>query len=171
MAGQAGQLTRVAAVLPALLLLGAAASRPVDALAGRYSERFRNALVTGEAYWSENIVEVVPVDARHAYVRLDLQFFNGHLCGLSGIAASEGDALVYREPKSGVSGGECTLTLRRHGAELGWDDGGSCKAYCGARGSFHQDGISWKSRRPITYLKRLRASSQYRDALAEWKQR
>jgi hypothetical protein len=170
-AGPAGRLTRLFAILPALVLLGAVPSRPVDALAGRYSERFRNALVTGEEYWSENIVEVVPVDARHAYVRIDLHFFNGHVCGLSGIAKAEGDALVYREPKSGIANGECALTIRRKGNLLSWNNEGTCKSYCGARGSFLTDGVAWRSRRPITYLKRLRASEQYRTALAEWKSR
>ncbi len=166
-AGAAGRLIAAAVVL---LLTGAtAASSPVAALAGRYSWHFQNALVSGESYPSDDVVEIVPVDATHAYVRFTLNFYNGHSCALAGIAAAEGSKLVYREPADRADDDRCTLSIRRDGAELRWDDRGSCKPYCGARGSFVTGDLPWSSRRAIRYLPRLKASSEYRNALIEWR--
>jgi hypothetical protein len=157
-----------------LVLSGVAASAAmpslVSSLAGRYSRHFNNGLVSGERYQSDDVVEIVPVDAGHAYVRFSLQFYNGHSCSLTGIARAERDELVYREPTSKQVGDtQCTISVRRRGDQLSWTDGnGSCKAYCGARGSLTDGGLPWASRRGITYLKRLRGSSQFHDAMGEW---
>jgi hypothetical protein len=160
----------LAPVLIAALSAGAAAPSPVDALAGRYSSHFANGLVTGEKYESDDVLEIVPVDATHAYFRFSLQFYNGHSCALQGIAHAVGDGLAYREGPTGAGEQRCTLTIAHKGAKLGWDDGGgSCSAYCGARGSFSQGSLPWSSKRPITYMARLKGSSQYKDALADWK--
>lgn len=157
--------------LPALLAAGPAVPDPVDALAGRYSSHFRNGLVDGTSYWSDDILEIVPVDAAHAYVRVETNFFNGHMCSLNGVAAAEGNTLVYRDPApADAYSPKCVLTVRRAGAMLSFDDGdGGCKRYCGARGGFGDMHLPWASRRPITYLGRLKASSQYRDALSRWR--
>lgn len=164
--------------LRAILLLAASGmavaagpSSPVSQLAGRYSHRFANGLVTGERYTSEDVVEIVPVDANHAYVRMELQFFNGHSCSLAGITRAEGKALVYHEPASAspIQDAQCVLTLKRDGAKLRWSDGeGSCRSHCGARGGMSDGDLPWTSRRPITYLKRLRGSTEYRDAIDAW---
>lgn len=150
--------------------LGAAAVDPVSQLAGRYSRSFENGLVDGSKYTSEDIVEIVTVDPRHSYVRLDLQFFNGHICGLQGVARAEGAALVYREP--GVPFGErqCVLRIERKGSQLTWDDGdNSCASYCGARGSMGVGALPWRSKRRISYLARLKGAREYRNALTEWR--
>lgn len=150
--------------------LGAAAVSPVSQLAGRYSKSFPNGLVDGTEYTSEDIVEIVTVDPKHSYVRLDLEFFNGHVCGLRGVARAEGDALVYREPGEPIGRKQCVLRIERKGAQLTWDNGdNSCSAYCGARGSFGDGALPWRSKRPITYLARLKGAREYRDALTEWR--
>ena len=157
--------------LALLLLAGAAAASPVASLAGHYSHHFKNGLVSGETYWSDDVVEIVPVDTRHAYIRLELAFFNGHSCSLSGIAEARGEALIYQGPADDTfdNGAPCRLTIGRRGEALAWDDGGTCMAHCGARGSLRDGTLPWSSRRAITYMKRLTASSDYRDALAEWR--
>lgn len=161
-------------VLAALTLSGVAASAAapalVSSLAGRYSRHFHNGLVSGERYQSDDVVEIVPVDAGHAYLRLSLQFYNGHSCSLWGIARAERDELVYREPAAKQVGDrQCTISVQRRGDQLSWTDGnGSCSAYCGARGSLTDGGLPWASRRKIAYLARLRASSQFHDAMSEW---
>ena len=96
MVGAARSLTRRAAAAGALALLGAAPPSPVTAFAGRYSHHFENGLIGGSTYGSDHVVEIVPVDRRHAYVRAELQFYNGHSCSLAGVAASHGATLVYR---------------------------------------------------------------------------
>lgn len=167
MAGRARRLIAAALALP---LIGAtAASSPVAAFPGRYSWHFVNALVSGEKYVSDDVVEIVRVDADHAYVRFALNFYNGHTCGLAGVANVEGGKLIYREPADRSDVDRCTLVIQRTGANLTWHDGGSCKSYCGARGSFLDGNLAWSSRRPIRYLERLKTSRAYRDALTEWR--
>ncbi|TCP34903.1 hypothetical protein [Sphingomonas sp. BK235] len=158
------------ALAAASMLVAAAAYDPVTALAGRYSQHFRNGLMDGTSYWSDDVVEVVPVDPTHAYLRIETNFFNGQSCSLAGVAVSERDALVYREPDHFHDGKRCVLTMRREGGRLRFDDGeNSCTQHCGVRGSLSRGELPWKSRRPITYLARLRSSEEYRDALAEWR--
>lgn len=168
MAGAPGRLIVLATILVGGV--AAAADTPVSAFAGRYSHHFENGDVSGNTYWSDNVVEIVPVAPRHAYVNFSLQFFNGHQCTLSGVAETSGGGLVYRETAASSSDeGPCTLTIRRQGAKLTWEDQGSCKAHCGSRGGFSNGNIAWSSKRPIRYMARLKASSEYRDALAEWR--
>lgn len=162
---------RIVAVLPLLLAAAPVADDPVAQLAGRYSAHFRNGNVDGDSYWSDDVVEIVPVDRRHAYIRAETNFFNGHMCSLRGIAAAEGPALVYRDPAPADEyTPKCVFTVRRSGGTLSFDDGdGGCQRYCGARGGFRQGELAWSSKRPITYLDRLKASSEYRNALTEWR--
>ena len=162
----------MAALAAALLAAaGPATPDPVGTLAGRYSWHFRNGLVDGTSYWSDDVVEIVPVDARHAYVRAETNFFNGHSCSLAGVVEADGDRLIYRDPAPADQySPACRLTVRRAGKNLSLDDGdGGCKRYCGARGSFRGTSLAWTSKRPITYLPRLQASATYRDALTEWR--
>jgi hypothetical protein len=156
-----------------LAAIAAAPASPVTSLAGRYSKHFQNGFVDGSKYWSDDVVEIVPVDATHAYVRADLDFYNGHQCGLSGIAKAVGNTLVYREKEISAYEGKqpCTLTVSIKGKSLLLDDGeGTCKAYCGARGTFSGfDFIPASSRRPITYMARLKGSEEYKGAIEDWK--
>jgi hypothetical protein len=173
MAGEAGRLIASAAALAigAVALVAAMPIDPVKALAGRYGAHFRNGDIDGNTGWSDDVVEVVPVDARHAYVRFDLKFFNGHSCSLSGVAEAQGGALVYRDHSDTGSGGmQCTLRIVRKGSKLTWNDAdGGCQSYCGSRGGFAGGEIPWSSRRSITYMARLKASSEYREAVQEWR--
>ena len=153
----------------ALAAIAAAPASPVTALAGRYSKHFQNGFVDGSRYWSDDVVEIVPVDATHAYIRADLQFYNGHQCGIAGIAKAAGNTLVYREKEISAYEGKqpCTLTVSIKGKSLLLDDG---EAYCGARGTFSGYGfIPAASKRPITYMARLTGSQEYRGAITDWK--
>eukprot|EP01136_Pigoraptor_vietnamica_P030570 Opistho-1_new@90013 len=170
-------MRRVLAIA-ALTAIAAAPASPVDSLAGRYSEHSRNGLVDGTVFWSDDVIEIVPVDRNHAYIRFALHFYNGHECSISGVAKAVGNRLVYQEPKDEIYGDRrCKLSVWRSGDRLVWADAledgdgiDTCSAYCGARGSFKGDhGLAASSRRRITYLPRLKASSQYRDAIANWK--
>ena len=160
-------------LLIAAALAGAAAApaSPVIRLEGRYAHHFTDELMDGTSYPADDVAEIVPVDPTHAYLRFALNFANGHTCSLAGVAEARGDALVYTEPADRTVEGQkrCTLTVRRAGNTLGWTDGDSCKSYCGERGSFDGGDLPWSSRRPITYLPRLKASREYRDALTEWR--
>jgi len=161
----------IVAILPALVAAVPVADDPVMALSGRYSQHFRNGDVSGRSFWSDDVFEIVPVDARHAYIRAEINFFNGHMCSLNGVATAEGKALVYRDPApADAYTPQCVLTVRRDGQRLSFDDGdGGCKRYCGARGGFHDGELPWASKRPITYLARLKAARPYREAIAAWR--
>ena len=157
-------------LIAASMLLAADRPRadPAQSLAGRYYSQFADGLVTGERYTGENIVEIVPVAPHAAYVRLHLDYYNGHTCGIYGVAISKGDSLTYRDPKQESTG--CILTVRRLGKSLSIDDGArSCSSYCGARGSLSRVTLPYASKRPIRYLARLKQSRQYGDALKEWR--
>jgi hypothetical protein len=163
---------RKAIVILALAAVAAAPASPASSLAGRYSKHFKNGDVSGTTYWSDDVIEIVPVDATHAYFRADLAFYNGHSCGISGIARAVGNTLVYAEKKPMYDGADkCRLTISAKGKALLLDDGdNSCKGYCGARGSLSNfDFVPYASKRPITYMSRLKGSSQYKSAIEDWK--
>ena len=163
---------RKAIILLGLTAIAAAPSSPIASLVGRYSKHFQNGLVDGSKFWSDDVVEIVPVDATHAYFRADLAFYNGHSCSIAGIAKTVGNKLVYREKRPMYDGGPtCRLTITTKGKSLLLDDGdGACQTYCGARGTLSGfDSIPLSSKRPISYMARLKGSSQYKDAIDAWK--
>lgn len=166
------------AALGALVLAGgvafAAAPSP-QAWAGVWRHRFANGLVSGETYTSENVLEVVPVAPDAAYVRLRLEFYNGHQCAIAGVARATPAGLVYTTP---TDAGVCRLTLApaRGGIRLYEDENGACRQEtCGARGGYgYRSGdpapeFTGASRRPIRYMPRLLASPEYKAALAAWR--
>lgn len=149
-------------------------------VAGVYKERFMSATIApgkapmeaDEAYQAEDIVEIVPVDTEHVYVRIHLDFYNGHSCGFHGVARHENGAFGYRGQESAAtSPSRCVLRVGIDKGQLSITDrleGGvsSCQDYCGARGSLNHT-IGMDRRRPIRYMERLKASRQYQEALAE----
>ena len=57
--GERGKMKTI--VVLALAAIAAAPASPVTALAGRYSKHFQNGFVDGSRYWSDDVVEIVPV--------------------------------------------------------------------------------------------------------------
>lgn len=162
---------RLAIVCAAASVLAGATSstvNPAHALAGRYYRQFADGLVSGEKYAGEDVAEIVPIGPSQAYIRVHLDYYNGHSCGIFGVARGEGAALVYRSPQRQYDGRKCVLTIRRADRSLSIDDaGGTCAGNCGARGSLSNVTIPYSSKRPIRYMARLKSSREYRDALAE----
>lgn len=140
-----------------------------DQISGVYKHRFQNALVTGETYPSEDILEIVPYGSTAAYLRYALNFYNGHSCSLAGIAEDKGDHLTFTDPNSDTN---CVLDIRIKGDALVSNDVSSpaeskfgCHYYCGARGGFNHVTFPLKSKRKIRYMKRILDSSEYKDAV------
>lgn len=160
-----GLLAVVAALLLALPMTARALD--LDSLAGVYKHRFQNAMADGEKYVSEDIMEIVKIAPDRAYLRLALAFSNGHSCNFWGIAHISGETLVHRS--KGRSGDGCELSLRVKDGELTLgDENGRCGNYgCGARGSFNAASFPLTSRRDIRYMDRLKASSEFKEALDE----
>lgn len=148
---------------------GAASLGVVDRMAGVYKRRFQNAMVSGETYTSEDVVEIVKVTADTAYVRAHLDYANGHSCGIYGIARRDGDGLTYRNPV-GSENRECRLHVALQGKSLLIDDdGGSCFNYCGVRGTLSKVQLPAASKRPIRYMARLLKSEEYKAAMDEYR--
>ena len=171
-------MTTVALTTSAVAIAGQTAD-PVQQLAGRFSEHFENSDVDGDNFWSDNIVEVVPVSTHAAYFRIHLEFYNGHECGIWGIAQTGGSGLRYQHAEQvydfkakGMKNTQCVLQISKQGDHLllqELDPDSACKInYCGMRGSFDGITLPWNSHRPITYLQKLKASRQYQDTLKQW---
>lgn len=169
------------------LALGARALAADDAgalmqrMAGVYKHRFTSAAITpgkapGEAdvpYQAEDVIEIVPYDADHVYIRAHLDFYNGHSCDIAGIGRFEHGAFVYHDPerllpqdppcvfKAGIEGGKLVLTDRATP-----DAEASCRAHCGVRGNLDYE-IGMDKRRAIRYMERLKGSREYAKAVED----
>lgn len=172
-------MMRVRRALLALALgMGAAGSHADPAsdkligdIEGVYKHRFHNGLVTGEKYESEDVVEIVRYDDARIYVRAELQFFNGHECSISGIATYADGKFVYDEPPAEAGAQACRFEVGADGKVIRFGDGdGVCRAsHCGARGGLDGYTIARDSRRRIRYMDRLKASTEYKQAVGELK--
>src|SRR5262249_8706223 len=112
-----GHVRRVTQIILALMLrrsaclalimivtMIASSSEPAAFLArvaGVYKSQFQNGNIDGDKYQSEDVLEVVPVDDHSAYVRMDLEFFNGHSGMIYGIATYGNHSLIYDNHKPG----------------------------------------------------------------------
>jgi hypothetical protein len=154
-------------------LYGASASAPAQFLeqaAGVYKRSFEGELASGKTYDAEDILEVVPVDASAAYVRLHLEFPNGHIAALWGVASySAPDSLVYA---FGEGEHHCVVTLAWTRGQVNIradeDKTPGCRENHGMRASFNAD-FARSQRRVIRYMERLKDSRQYKAALAEYR--
>ena len=160
-------------------------SRLIGEMQGVYKHRFKNGVISpgkapgeaDEAYESEDVVEIVPYDDSHVYLRAELQFYNGHQCSIAGIAGYENGAFVYHDPAKPLAGKPpCTLNVALTGKNLMLDDRitadgpSSCTImYCGARGSLSGYTIAKSSKRKIRYLDRLKVSIEYSQAVEAFK--
>lgn len=147
----------------------------MQAFSGVYKNRFPNGTIDGKETWmSEDIVEIVPIDARNIYFRAELQFSNGHICSLNGAAAYAHGGFIYRDAEfDPIWKQRCVLRLRLTDKDLQLTDldpesgASTCRMYCGMRGSLSDYRIARSSRRTIRYLPRLKASAQYQNALGQ----
>jgi hypothetical protein len=148
--------------------LAYAAGVNVDAIAGVYKHQFKNGLVSGEKYESEDILEIVKVSPTSVYVRANLEFFNGHQCAINGVAKADGDALVYRG-ETNAQGKQCLLSVKVSGGKIVLDDkDGACATMtCGARGMYNGKSFALSKKRAIRYMDKLKKSDEYLDSIDE----
>lgn len=149
------------------------------AMAGLYREEHAISVYdAGRQDWERGLsvtdrLEILPVPRRRiggaegAFVRLDLSFDNGHQCRFSGIALSEGGALVHRG-RAEAGAPPCVLRLRPTASGVAVEDeGAACRRMaCGARGALDRE-FSLGNRRPLPNPDGLRASEDYRGARRE----
>lgn len=150
------------------------ASAFLASIAGVYKRQFQNAFMTGEKYQSEDILEVVPIDDRAAYVRMDVEFANGHSGGIYGIAIYSGHkSLTYDNGKKGDDA--CVVTYVWSAEKIitkaDYEKTPGCRAYHGARGTL--DGLEFpvRKKQTITYMQRLKDSRQFKEAMEEYRRK
>jgi hypothetical protein len=136
-------------------------------VAGVYKGQFQNAFVNGEKYPSEDILEVVPIDDHAAYVRMDLEFFNGHSGSIFGIATYLKNSLIYDNGKSGDE--RCIVeyvwSLDEVLTHADYEKTPGCTFYHGARGSLDGAKFPMTKRREIRYMQRLKDSKEFKEAM------
>ena len=145
-----------------------AADGPIETLAGVYKTQFKNGNISGDKYDSEDILEIVKVSPKTAYIRTHLEFFNGHVCNIQGVADVEDGALVYHGPDN-IEGKPCQLSVRLVRGRVTLDDKeGHCAiGTCGNRGMYNGTTFDLKRKRPIRYMKILLKSEEYKAAVKE----
>ena len=149
----------------------AAAGKLIGEIDGVYKKRFSNALVSGETFTSEDILEIVPVSADTIYFRTHLEFYNSHECNNYGLARfSKAGVFVFNDPNketTGSNGKSCRLLLDINDKDIViHDPDGTCKPYyCGMRGSFDNAAFPRTARREIRYMKILKNSDEYKQSI------
>lgn len=141
-------------------------------MSGVYKRRFKNGDTAGFAYRSEDIFEFVPISPFAAYIKLHLEFFNGHECNVAGVAEyKKVEAFVLQDP-DGPNGNRCLLSIKLDGKKISFQDpNGSCMKFCGARGSFSGENFYLAQRRKIRYISTIEKSADYIAALADYERR
>lgn len=142
------------------------ASHLADRIDGVYKMKGTRALVSGEKYKAEDILELVKTgQPKSLYFKTKLNFDNGHQCFLFGVAQyrKNGD-FVYQQTGDL---GTCVLQIKVEKDLIALNDlDGKCRENsCGARGGF--DGVKFPltKRRPIRYLELLQKSEDYKIAM------
>lgn len=144
----------------------------IDRVAGVYKKTFTNGLISGEEFQSEDVFEIVKLSDNTAYINYALFFFNGHTCALSGVAEEKNGKLFYADQSPLNPEGGCTLEISMKGNDLITNDTSDyakvqqgCNYYCGARGTLENVSFPVKSKREIRYMKRLKNSEEFKEAL------
>jgi hypothetical protein len=140
-------------------------------VAGVYKAQFQNGNIDGDKYQSEDILEVVPVDDQAAYVRMDLEFFNGHSGRIYGIAIYGKNSVIY-DP--GEAGDERCIVEYIWSAEkvvtkADYEKTPGCIKYHGARGSLDSAEFLVKKKQRIRYMQRLKDSREFKDAMERYR--
>ena len=159
--------------LAAAAMPAGAAVPDIDGLAGVYRTHSLQARMDGTEYAAENILEIIELTPSTAYFRTRVVGANGHECDLFGVAELDLDSLVYRPAKPFLNGvPSCRFSIRMNGGRLVLDDRDEgCQSACGVRASCNDGIFPRTARGPIHYLSRLLQSTEYRQALAEYRLR
>ena len=153
------------ALLLAIAPLSAADAReadPIRELAGAYHER---------GLWAQ----IIPVDARHAYVYLYFEGGIGHdlVSEFEQVMTVKGYTLTFDEPATAEDPG-CSLTLQRTGSVLRWTapEHAPCSAYANGHFPllFTRGTMDVASRRLASRTRRYPGEgSGYIETVSDWR--
>jgi hypothetical protein len=148
----AAMQTKKAAYLDGTVQRGnpAEGGRLAAKIAGRYSHQFPNGDVQGDTYTSTDTLTIRPTGAASIHFDVELNFYNGHTCSLSGGALyrKDGSFVFDDSPANTPSNApSCRLAIipTNNGVKFN-DITGACKNYCGARGGWNGEGFTFKER-------------------------
>jgi hypothetical protein len=114
----------------------------------------------------------VPVDDHAAYVRMDLEFFNGHSGRIYGIATYGKNSLMYDNGKKGDD--RCVVeyvwSSDKVVTRADYDKTPGCRAYHGARGSLDRAEFFVKKKQTIRYMERLKNSREFKEAMKNYRE-
>ena len=89
-----------ALVVDSIAASGSAQLLRIEDLAGAYNFHHKIGIYYSpdktEIVQVDDVLEIVKISDRDAYMRVHLRFDNGHICDFSAIGTLEGEALVYR---------------------------------------------------------------------------
>lgn len=139
---------------------------------GMYSESFKNAFISGIEYQSENTLEIIEYSATSVYFQTHLEFANGHMCNLSGIAVIHGNELVYHGSIRD-DGQKCEFHIKKEGDLLKfYDENAVCREHtCGSRGGYFQQTFNNVSRQKIKDENKIKTSPEFQNAVTFYSQR
>jgi hypothetical protein len=121
-----------------------------------------------EAETVSDVLEIVPYNKKAAYIRTKLFFNFGHSCDFSGFAIIEGNKLTSYD---NVFDSVCIMDLSVTKDKITLSDRyNTCRLKtCGVRGGYNQTEFLRTQKRKITYLDKLKNSSQFKTAEENYK--
>ena len=133
-----------------------------------------------EKYISEDILEIAPYKENSFYFRKETQFFNGHGCGIYGIATRAAPNSYVFDDNEEDPRMHCQLQARISNSKIEFEDitprdpslewQSACQSHCGARGVIND---SWDrdKKRSIRYMLRLKKSVPYGAAIRSYEKK
>ena len=108
---------------------------------GRYRKSFANGDVEGDHYRTTDTLTIRKVGAASIHFDAELNFYNGHTCSLAGGALYRADgSFVFDDASANADAPgmpACRLAIVPTATGVTFKDlNGSCKSYCGERGSW-----------------------------------
>jgi hypothetical protein len=153
--------------------IGPDRSLNLNELVGVYKARHISRTLNLDRNWerisAEDILEIVQISNSEAYVRLHLEFDNGHECNIHGVSSFGNNTFTYHSMSVRGIPTDCTLTLRAGSPKLTISDlGQRCRIIsCGARGQYDGTSFDLSARRKIRYLPVILNSPEYQEAMKE----
>jgi hypothetical protein len=132
----------------------ATAAQVATKIAGRYRHNFANGDVQGDHFRSTDTLTLTPISRNSIHFDVELNFYNGHTCSLSGGALyrKDGSFVFDDNPTNAIPNDPvCHLAIvpTTKGVELKDLTGTGCKNIsCGERGGYNGAGFTFKERVP-----------------------
>jgi hypothetical protein len=138
----------------------------LESVEGVYREKTKIFAGDNQTFQGENILEIVKVDEKSAYIRVHLDAYNGHICSIFGVAELSDGHLKYDSDDVD----NCTLEVNFSKENVTLIDRSYVCTYnyCGNGGSLDKIDFRVKSKRKIRYMSILKESPEYKSAIENY---